>query len=89
MTMPDFQLYPWNLDFIKNVEDIVIFQTRKEFISVRLTFSLLFIDKECSIPKAEKPQMKMGFKETKYLYPLQTYTNLIKKDTVENGALPL
>ncbi len=42
MAMSGLQRYPWNLNLIKNVEDTVVFLTRKEFISVRMTFSLLF-----------------------------------------------
>ena len=37
MEIPDLQRYPWNLDLIKNVEDNVIFLTRKVFISVNFS----------------------------------------------------
>ena len=33
MSMPDLQRFPWNLTQIKNVEDNVVFLTRKVFIS--------------------------------------------------------
>ena len=42
MTTFDLQRYPWNLYLMKNVEDNVVFPTRKVFISVRL------INKECT-----------------------------------------
>jgi len=29
VSMPDSQQYPWNLNLIKNVEDIAVFLTRK------------------------------------------------------------
>ena len=35
--IPDLQRYPWNLDLIKNVEDNVVFLTRKVFISVNFS----------------------------------------------------
>ena len=38
MAMRDLQRYPWNFILIKNVEDIVVFQTQEVFIS--LSFSI-------------------------------------------------
>ena len=40
MAMPDLQLYHRNLNLIKNVEDTVVFLTRKVFISVSFAIAL-------------------------------------------------
>ena len=45
MAMLDLQRYPWNLNLIKNVEDVFVFMTRKMFISVSFCIAS---DKKCA-----------------------------------------
>ena len=51
MEIPDLQLYSWNLNLIKNVEDFVVLLTWKVFIFT--SFS-----KAAQVALSEKPQMK-------------------------------
>ena len=51
MAVPDLQRYPCNLNVNKNMEETVVCQTQKVFISLCLS-----VDKECvQITFAEKP----------------------------------
>ena len=56
MEIPDLQLYSWNLNLIKNVEDFVVLLTSKVFIYT--SFS-----KAAQVALSEKPQMKKGKKQ--------------------------
>ena len=56
MAMPDLQRYPLNLNLIKNVEETVIFLTRKMFVSV--SFSLLLKNKECASHFGRQPAIE-------------------------------
>ena len=63
MAMPDFQLNPWNLNLIKDVEDIVVFLTRKSVYFCEFLFS-----KKCaSHVRTDTANENKQFKETKTL----------------------
>ena len=66
MAMPDLQRYPWNFIRIKNVEDTVIFLTRKVFISV--SFSNVSYKQF-----AEKSQMKINSLKNKKTFIPNSY----------------
>ena len=57
VAMPDLQRYPCHPNLVQNVEDIVVFLTRKVFISVN--FSIDFSKQEMRYATfAEKPQIR-------------------------------
>ena len=57
VAMPDLQRYPYHPNLVQNVEDIVVFLTRKVFISVN--FSIDFSKQEMRYATlAEKPQIR-------------------------------
>jgi len=59
MTMSDLQRYPWNLNVIKNVEDIDVFLIWTELNSN--DFSIVTIsDINASVTSAENPQIEIN-----------------------------
>ena len=64
--IPELQQYPWNLNLIKNVEDTIVFLTRKVFTSE--SFSIAFYKQEMRGHfRRETANEKDDFKETKTL----------------------
>ena len=64
--IPELQQYPWNLNLIKNVEDTIVFLTRKVFTSE--SFSIAFYKQEMRGHfRRETANENDDFKETKTL----------------------
>ena len=89
MVMHNLQHYPWNLNLIKNVENIVVFLTKK-CLFLRIS-PLLLISKKCTSHLSQRePQMKISrLKKQKHWYLIGTWLDRAFKGTNVNRVLPL
>ena len=81
--MDRLQPYHWNLNLIKNVQDIVVFLIRNMFNSVN--FSLLLTSNKCAILLQTKITR---LKKPKHGYLILNWSDNACKDNVMNRALP-
>ena len=84
MAMPDSQGYPWNLYLINNVEDILVFQTRKV-----LNSDNFFHASKNQEMRILLSQMKINcFNNQKYGYLMYSWSDKAFKSSIVNRALP-